>query len=345
MTFPWEQPLEVQARPKTAPSSLPPWATDQSRPQTCMVFPARTKFIDARPSTARSRRGRGLMTHSRLRSTCPWGKEKLVGNVTVNDSSQEDFEKVYGTQHEGRDTRSQISFGDDSRRVPQENFEKVYGTQHEGRDTRSQISFGDDSRRVPQENFEKVYGTQHEGRDTRSQISFGDDSRRVPQENFEKVYGTQHEGRDTRSQISFGDDSRRVPQENFEKVYGTQHEGRDTRSQISFGDDSRRVPQENFEKVYGTQHEGRDTRSQISFGSNSTSNSNNPRTDSVPSAASSQAGRYPTFRNPEPLTCVTNTLSPKIGTTGVLDPNATYKASLLAAQATRERNRSSTIIF
>ena len=133
-------------------------------------------------------------------------------------SDPEPFSSVYGREHEGKDTESnveQVKSGisvNAQAEVTELPFDSVYGTAHEGKDTQSgleamQSGLVPESNRAAGEAFDAVYGNEYVGKDTESGLEavpggmIPKDDRDIG-ETFTEVYGSEFEGKDTESGLT-----------------------------------------------------------------------------------------------------------------------------------------------
>jgi len=103
--------------------------------------------------------------------------------TTAEKAQREAFAAAYGTEHEGKDTHSDLvnvkaGITTTAAKAAREAYEGAYGTEWEGEDTRSNIvrakgGFTTTEAAAAREGFEGAHGSEWEGRDSLDNLQVG----------------------------------------------------------------------------------------------------------------------------------------------------------------------------
>ena len=146
--------------------------------------------------------------------------QKPMGLTTTKKRAQrEAFAAAYGTEHEGRDTHSDLvnvkaGITTTKDKAAREAFAAAYGDEHEGKDTHSDLvnvkaGITTTAAKAAREGFEGAYSDAHAGEDTRSNIvrakgGFTTTEAAAAREGLEGAYGSEWEGRDSLDNLQVG---------------------------------------------------------------------------------------------------------------------------------------------
>ena len=246
------------------------------KPKTHQVA-ASAELTQIEPFPAQSEASLGLTSNNvsyKSSSTVAAAAKK----VTYKDV-EEPFSAVYGTEHEGRDTESNVEhvmagISVEAGADAGEAFDSVYSDAYADKDTASGIAFEaagvtTTEARAMREGFDAAYGDEYAGADTAGNLGAG----MMPEESnglsFDNVYSQKHAHKDTESSLAFTlggvvPEEGAAQREGFDAAYGDEHIGKDTHSGIVFGNGGvttteARVEREEFDAAYGDEHIGMDT--------------------------------------------------------------------------------------